>query len=59
MPLEAFSLHNSSLFYRHHNPPHFHVEYQGQNAPFDFDEKLIEGEIDSRAAKDLIKSGQV
>jgi len=43
------------MFYRDHNPPHFHAEYQGQNATFDFDGKLLEGEIDSRTAKDLIK----
>jgi Domain of unknown function (DUF4160) len=41
------------MFYRDHNPPHFHAEYQGQNAIFDFDGKLLEGEIDSRTAKGL------
>ena len=43
------------MFYRDHNPPHFHAEYQGQNATFDFDGKLLEGEIDSRTAKTLIR----
>jgi len=43
------------MFYREHNPPHFHAEYQGQNATFDFDGKLLEGEIDSRTAKTLIR----
>jgi len=43
------------MFYRDHNPPHFHAEYQGQNATFDFDGNPQEGEIDSRTAKDLIK----
>jgi hypothetical protein len=43
------------MFYRDHNPPHFHAEYQGQNATFDFGGKLLEGEIESRTAKDLIK----
>ena len=38
------------MFYRDHNPPHFHAEYQGQSATFDFDGKLLEGEIDSRTA---------
>jgi Domain of unknown function (DUF4160) len=37
------------MFYREHNPPHFHAEYQGQNAT------LTEGEIDSRTAKNLIR----
>jgi len=43
------------MFYRDHNPPHFHAEYQGQNATFDFSGKLLEGEIDSRTAKALIR----
>ena len=43
------------MFYRDHNPPHFHAEYQGQNATFDFGGTLLEGEIDSQTAKDLIK----
>jgi hypothetical protein len=43
------------MFYRDHNPPHFHAEYQGQNATFDFDGKLLEGEIDSRTTKSLIR----
>jgi uncharacterized protein DUF4160 len=43
------------MFYRDHNPPHFHAEYQGQNATFDFDGKLLEGEIDSRTARSLIR----
>lgn len=43
------------MFYRDHNPPHFHAEYQGQNATFDFGGKLLEGEIDSRTAKALIR----
>ena len=38
-----------------HAPPHFHAEYQGQNATFDFDGKLLEGEIDSRTARSLIR----
>jgi hypothetical protein len=43
------------MFYRDHNPPHFHAEYQGQNATFDFGGKLLEGEIDSRTGKALIR----
>jgi hypothetical protein len=45
-------------FYRDHNPRHFHAEHQGQNATFDFDDKLLEGEIDSRTAPKLRSSGQ-
>jgi Domain of unknown function (DUF4160) len=43
------------MFYRDHNPPHFHAEYHGQNATFDFNGNRIEGEIDSRTAKELIR----
>ena len=43
------------MFYRDHNPPHFHAEHQGQNATFDFNGKQLEGEIDSRTAKVLIR----
>ena len=28
-----------------HNPPHFHASYQGQNAVFDMDGNLVEGEM--------------
>lgn len=31
------------MFYREHNPPHFHAEYQGQEASFDFDGNITEG----------------
>jgi hypothetical protein len=47
------------MFYRDHNPPHFHAEYQGQNATFDFGGKLLEGEIDSRTAKASSENGHV
>jgi len=43
------------MFYRDHNPPHFHAEHQGQNATFDFNGNLLEGEIDSGTAKYLIR----
>jgi hypothetical protein len=43
------------MFYQDHNPPHFHAEHQGQNATFDFEGNLLEGEIDSRTARGLIK----
>ena len=43
------------MFFREHEPPHFHAEYQGQQAKFDFDGKLIAGEINSKTARRLIK----
>ena len=40
------------MFYRDHSPPHFHAEYQGQSATFDFDGNLLEGEIDNIAYRE-------
>lgn len=43
------------MFYREHEPAHFHVEYQGQRATFDFDGEVLAGEIRSGTAKRLIR----
>jgi hypothetical protein len=43
------------MFYRDHEPAHFHAEYQGQQAKFDFDGEVIAGEISSKTARRLIK----
>lgn len=43
------------MFYRDHEPPHFHAEHQGQQAKCDFDGKIIAGEITSKTARRLIK----
>jgi hypothetical protein len=43
------------MFYDDHAPPHFHAEYQGQDALVTFDGKIVEGEISSRRARKLIK----
>ncbi|MBD3299586.1 MAG: DUF4160 domain-containing protein [candidate division Zixibacteria bacterium] len=42
------------MFYKDHDPPHFHAEYQGQSGKFDFDGTLIAGDIRSRTALKLI-----
>ena len=42
------------MFYREHEPAHFHAEYQGQNANFDFDGRVVAGEIISATARRLI-----
>ncbi len=42
------------MFYREHEPPHFHAEYQGQNAKFDFGGQVVAGEIRSSTARRLI-----
>jgi len=43
------------MFYREHEPPHFHADYQGQQGKFNFDGKTIAGEISSKTARRLIK----
>jgi hypothetical protein len=43
------------MFYREHEPAHFHAEYQGQQAKFDFDGKMIAGDMKSKTARRLIK----
>jgi len=43
------------MFYREHGVPHFHAEYQGQQATFTFDGELLAGTLRSRTALRLIK----
>ena len=43
------------MFYREHEPPHFHAEYQGQQAKFDLRGKMIVGNIRSKTAVGLIE----
>lgn len=43
------------MFFDDHAPPHFHAEYQGQDALVDFEGHIIEGEIKSPTARKLIK----
>jgi Domain of unknown function (DUF4160) len=43
------------MFYKEHEPPHFHVEYQGQQAKCNFDGAIVAGSIRSRTARDLIQ----
>lgn len=43
------------MFYKEHEPPHFHAEYQGQHAKFDFDGQMLAGDIRSRTAQRLIR----
>ena len=43
------------MFYRDHEPAHFHAEYQGQQAKIDFAGEVIAGEITSKTARRLIK----
>jgi len=43
------------MFYDDHNPPHFHAEYQGEMAVFDFRGNILRGNIRSRTAVRLIR----
>jgi hypothetical protein len=43
------------MFYREHEPAHFHAEHRGQQATFDLDGELLAGEIRSKTALRLIR----
>lgn len=43
------------MFYREHEPTHFHAEHAGQQAKFDFSGNVIAGEIRSRKALQRIR----
>ena len=47
------------MFYKEHEPAHFHGEHQTQQAKFDFDGKLVAGEIRSKTALRLIRQWAV
>ena len=47
------------MFYQEHGPPHFHAEYQGQQATFDFGGELLAGDLRSGVAKRLIRDWAV
>jgi Domain of unknown function (DUF4160) len=39
------------MYYREHDPPHFHAEHQGDHATFTFDGALADGSIRSATAR--------
>jgi hypothetical protein len=43
------------MFYREHEPPHFHAEHQGQQATFDFSGAMLAGDLQSKTARRLIR----
>ena len=43
------------MYYQEHGVPHFHAEYQGQEATFTFDGELLAGALRSRTALRLIR----
>ena len=43
------------MYYKEHGVPHFHSEYQGQQATFTFDGTLLAGDLGSRTAARLVR----
>ena len=43
------------MFYKEHEPAHFHAEHQSQQGKFDFSGKMMVGNIQSRTALELIR----
>ncbi len=43
------------MYYNEHNPPHFHAEYQGQDALFNFNGNILKGSLNSRTATKLVR----
>ncbi|CAK8718640.1 MAG: protein of unknown function (DUF4160) [Candidatus Electronema aureum] len=43
------------MFYDEHNPPHFHAEYSGSKALFDFRGNILKGSLESRTATRLVR----
>jgi hypothetical protein len=43
------------MYFGDHNPPHFHVEFQGEKATFTFDGRLRSGNISSGTARKLVR----
>ena len=39
------------MYYREHDPPHFHAEHQSDHATFTFDGALVDGSIRSATAR--------
>lgn len=47
------------MYYQEHGIAHFHGEYQGQQATFTFDGKVLAGSLRSRTANNLIREWAV
>lgn len=43
------------MYYDEHNPPHIHVEFQGNKALLDFHGNILRGDLRSRTALRLIR----
>lgn len=47
------------MFYREHEPAHFHAEHQGQHGKFDFSGRQAVGDVQSKTALRLIREWAV
>jgi hypothetical protein len=43
------------MFFDEHDPSHFHAEYQGNKAVFDFNGNVIKGTLSSKTATKLVR----
>jgi hypothetical protein len=43
------------MFFNEHDPPHFHVEYRGRKAVFDFNGNIMRGSLNSKTATKLAR----
>ena len=43
------------MFFDEHTPPHFHAEYQGNRAVFDFNGNIMKGDLKSKTATRLVR----
>lgn len=43
------------MFFDEHDPPHFHAEYQGSKAVFDFNGNVMRGCLASKTATKLVR----
>jgi hypothetical protein len=43
------------MYYREHEPAHFHAEYRGSQAKFSFEGELLAGNIRSKKARRMIR----
>jgi len=44
------------MYYREHEPEHFHAEYRNMSGKFSFEGKMVVGNIRSRTALRLIRN---
>lgn len=44
-----------SMFFDEHDPPHFHAEYQGNKAVFNFNGNVMKGTLNSKTATRLVR----